>query len=125
KINWDYEILKATSERRPEHMIQDVVHIFYLMEAMFPKNKSSDAERNAALASMKRRAEYLAADGLIRMGSSEMKDYKEYNGMIQSITPEGRVVLERMENNRFIIRIIGFAAVLLVALAPAIFESFF
>jgi hypothetical protein len=54
-----------------------------------------------------------------------MKDYKEYNGMIQSITPEGRVVLERMENNRFIIRIIGFAAVLLVALAPAIFESFF
>ena len=54
---------------------------------------------------MWQRVEYLASDGLIKMGSNKMDGFANYRGMIQSITPEGRVFLERIENNRFSRRI--------------------
>ena len=112
--NWDYEILKAASERKPETMVRDEVYLFKIM-----------GEQNKSYDMVLQRARYLDADGLIELGS----DPTSGHAMVKSITPEGRVVLERMENNRWQRRIIdwfiGFAAALLVALASAIFESLF
>jgi hypothetical protein len=115
KKNLDYEILKAVAERKPDVMREDVVYIFDLMERLLPKHKFSDAERTATLKNMWLRVEYLAADGLIKIGSQKIEGYATSHSMIQSITPEGRLLLEKLESRRIRNRfknclLIGFGA---------------
>ena len=87
--NLDYEILKAMDSRKPELMDESngALSLLKLFQTLGQTAEQLDA--------LEKRAEYLEADGLIKMCTGGTWR------SISSITPEGRALLDRLENNRW------------------------
>ncbi len=114
KKNLDYEILKAVSERKPKLLRPGAnsVSIMSLTQKLFPETKS---QKNKTLLDkkyeeMKGRVNALAKDELLIAADGIF---------IESIKPEGRALLDRLENNRWQTRfadwIMGIIAGLILA----------
>ncbi len=95
--NLDYEILKAASERKPE-LMQNEINSINVMKITQKLYKNAGSELDQKYDELQQRVEALHHDGLLGRG---LVNGCESNLYIRSIKPEGRALLDRMENNRF------------------------